>query len=115
MITQTPQPPTKQDPRRPLLERDIAIRLATTEYERVAVQFESLSPKQWTLPTDCPDWDVRAMAGHMLGMMQMIASVPEMIRQQLAAKRRAKRDGRVMIDALTALRRLSRLDDARPV
>jgi uncharacterized protein (TIGR03083 family) len=103
MITQTPQHPTKQDPRMPLLERDIAIRLATTEYERVAVQFESLNPKQWTLPTDCPDWDVRAMAGHMLGMMQMIASVPEMIRQQLAAKRRAKRDGRVMIDALTAL------------
>jgi hypothetical protein len=43
------------------------------------------------------------MAGHMLGMVQMIASMPEMVRQQLAAKRRAKRDGCAMIDALTAL------------
>lgn len=102
MTTQT-QHPTKQDPRMSLLERDVAMRLATTEYDRVAVQFESLTLEQWTLPTDCPDWDVRAMAGHMLGMMQMIASMPEMIRQQLAAKRRAKRDDRVMIDALTAL------------
>ncbi len=103
MTTQTQQDPTKQDPRMPLLERDVAMRLATTEYERVAVQFESLTPEHWALPTDCPDWDVRALAGHMLGMMQMIASMPEMIRQQLAAKRRAQREGRVMIDALTAL------------
>ena len=103
MTTRTQQHPTKRDPRMPLLERDVAMRLATTEYERVAVQFENLHPEQWTLPTDCPSWDVRAMAGNMLGMVQMIASTPEMIRQQLGAKRRANRDGSVMIDALTAL------------
>ena len=79
------------------------MRLAATEYERVAAQFERLSPEQWSSPTECPDWDVRAMAGHMLGMVQMVASMPEMIRQQLAAKRRAKREGCAMIDALTAL------------
>lgn len=94
---------TKQDPRVPQLGRDVAMRLAATEYERVAHQFEQLSHEQWSAPTDCPDWDVRAMAGHMLGMVQMTASMPEMIRQQLSAKRRAKRDGIVMIDALTAL------------
>jgi uncharacterized protein (TIGR03083 family) len=103
MTTQTERYRSKRDPRMPHLERDVAIRLATTEYERVADQFAHLSPGQWSSPTDCPDWDVRAMAGHMLGMIQMIASMPEMIRQQLAAKRRAKRDGSVMIDALTAL------------
>jgi hypothetical protein len=43
------------------------------------------------------------MAGHMLGMIQMIASTPEMLRQQLIAKHRAKRDGIDMIDALTSL------------
>lgn len=103
MTTQTGQHLTKRDPRMPQLERDAAMRLAATEYERVAAQFEQLRPEHWGSPTDCPDWDVRAMAGHMLGMVQMIASMPEMIRQQVAAKRRAKREGSVMIEALTAL------------
>jgi uncharacterized protein (TIGR03083 family) len=103
MTTQVEQHLTKQDPRLPLLDRDVAMRLAATEYERVVLLFEQLRPEHWSAPTDCPEWDVRAMAGHMLGMTQMIASMPEMIRQQLSAKRRAKRDGEQMIDALTAL------------
>jgi uncharacterized protein (TIGR03083 family) len=103
MTTQTEQHPTKRNPRLPLLDRSTAMRLAATEYERVALLLEGLHPEDWNAPTDCPAWDVRAMAGHMLGMVQMIASMPEMVRQQLAAKRNAKRDGTVMIDALTAL------------
>ncbi len=94
---------TKRDPRLPQLDRETATRLARTEYERVAVQLEQLRPEQWSAPTDCPQWDVRSMAGHMLGMIQMVSEIPEMIRQQLAAKRRVKRDGSIMIDALTAL------------
>jgi uncharacterized protein (TIGR03083 family) len=103
MTTQLEQHLTKREPRQPQLDRDTATRLAATEYGRVTVLFEQLRPEDWTAPTDCPEWDVRAMAGHMLGMVQMIASMPEMIRQQLAAKRRAKRDGGELIDALTAL------------
>jgi uncharacterized protein (TIGR03083 family) len=103
MTTQTDQHATKRNPRPPQLERDTAMRLAATEYDRVAVLFEQLRLEQWSSPTDCPEWDVRAMAGHMLGMVQMIASWPELIRQQLGAKRLAKRDGGVLIDALTAL------------
>ena len=92
---------TKQDPREPLLDRDVAARLALTEYERVADLFATLTPAQWAAPTDCPGWDVRAMAGHMLGMVQMASSIPRMVRQQVAAGRGAKRDGGEMIDALT--------------
>jgi uncharacterized protein (TIGR03083 family) len=103
VTTQTGQTLSKRNPRMPQLQRDAATRLAATEYQRVAVQLDQLTPEQWSSPTDCPDWDVRAMAGHMLGMVQMIAGMPEMVRQQLAAKRRAKREGCVMIDALTAL------------
>ncbi|MGH3635750.1 MAG: maleylpyruvate isomerase family mycothiol-dependent enzyme [Mycobacterium sp.] len=103
MTTQTEQHPTKRRPRLPQLDPDTAVRLAATEYERVALMLEQLRPEDWGAPTDCTDWDVRAMAGHMLGMVQMIASIPEMIRQQFAAKRTAKRTGMVMIDALTAL------------
>jgi uncharacterized protein (TIGR03083 family) len=94
---------TKQNPRLPGLDRQTATRLAATEYERVADLLAQLTPEQWAAPTDCPAWDVRAMAGHMLGMAQMIATWREMVRQQLVAGRRAKRDGVESIDALTAL------------
>ena len=87
----------------PALTHDVAMRLAATEYERVVTVLERLTPDQWTAQTDCPGWDVRAMAGHMLGMMSMAASVPEMARQQLASKSRHRRDGGLLIDALTAV------------
>ena len=94
---------TKTAPRRSLLERDLAMQLAATEYDRVGALLEVLTPAQWSAPTDCPDWDVRAMAGHMLGMAQMAASLPEMVRQQRAAAKRQKRDGGLGVDALTAV------------
>jgi uncharacterized protein (TIGR03083 family) len=94
---------TKKHPRQPQLDRDLAVRLAAAEYERAADLLERLSPAQWAAPTDCTAWDVRAMAGHMLGMVQMTASVPEMVRQQAIATRRAKRAGGELIDSLTAL------------
>jgi uncharacterized protein (TIGR03083 family) len=94
---------TTTPPRRSVLDREVAMRLAAREYELVAEQLERLSPDQWQARTDCPGWDVRAMAGHMLGMAQMAASVPEMMRQQVLASRRHKRDGGLPIDALTAV------------
>jgi uncharacterized protein (TIGR03083 family) len=93
----------KKHARRPRFDREVAMELAAKEYERVADLFDQLTPKQWAADTDCPDWDVRAMAGHMLGMIQMAASLPEMLRQQAASARRAKREGGLMIDALTSL------------
>ena len=90
-------------PRAAALDRGTAMSLAATEYERVATLFESLTPEQWRLPTDCPGWDVRAMAGHMLGMTQMVTTVPAMIRQQVSAGRAAKKTGKPSIDCLTGL------------
>lgn len=89
--------------RRSALDHDIAMTLAATEYERVVTMFESCTPQQWSIPTECPGWDVRAMAGHMLGMAQMIATVPELVRQQTTAQRSAKKNHGPSIDALTAL------------
>ncbi len=94
---------TIQIPRRPALDRDVAMRLAAAEYDLVVAQWEGLTPDQWAAPTICPPWDVRAMAGHLLGMAQMAATLPEMARQQLASQRRAKREGGPVIDAMTAL------------
>jgi len=103
MTMTEPEKATKKNPRQPKLDRELAVRLAATEYERVADLLEGLSPAQWFAPTDCPPWDVRAMAGHMLGMVQMTASIPELVRQQATATRRAKRAGGETIDSLTAL------------
>jgi uncharacterized protein (TIGR03083 family) len=89
--------------RRPTLERPVAAHLAAAEYDRVGDLLASLTPDQWRAPTDCPGWDVRAMAGHMLGMIQMVTSVLELGRQQARATARAKREGGLMVDALTAL------------
>jgi uncharacterized protein (TIGR03083 family) len=85
------------------LDRGVAMRLADTEYDRVVSLLSTLSPAQWSKPTDCPAWDVRAMAGHVLGMAQMAATLPETVRQQIGSQRRANKEGTRLIDALTAL------------
>lgn len=90
---------TATRPRRPQLERATAMRLAATEYQRFIELLRSLAPGDWSRPTVCPDWDVRAMASHALGMAEMAASLREQRRQVKAATKR----GGVHIDALTAL------------
>ena len=90
-------------PRAAALDHGVAMRLAETEYQRVTALLASLTEQQWTQPTGCPGWDVRAMAGHMLGMAQMVATLPGLVRQQVASQRTAKRDGVAPLDALTAL------------
>lgn len=91
--------PTQAAPRRSALERSTAMWLAATEYRRYVEHLRELSTEDWTRPTDCPDWDVRAMASHVLGMAEMAASIREGVRQRKAAKAK----GGVFIDALTAL------------
>ena len=89
-------------PRVRVLDRDVAMTAAATEYARVATLFGSIPAGQWDLPTECPGWDVRAVAGHVLGMAQMITTMPELARQQMAAQKGAKKTGTEMIDVLTA-------------
>src|SRR5918998_85145 len=86
-------------PRRSALDIDTAMRLAATEYGRYLDQLRTLDEADWARPTDCPLWDVRAMAGHCLGMVQFAASLKAMARQNVTATRR----GGVYIDALTDL------------
>lgn len=100
MTTATLSPPaTAAKPRASALPRPLLEQLAATEYARFLDLLRSLDTADWRLPTDCPAWDVRALAGHVLGMTEMPGTVRENIRQTLAARRR----GGVFIDALTAL------------
>jgi uncharacterized protein (TIGR03083 family) len=81
------------------LDRRIAMELAATEYRRCAELLAELDDRQWATATECPGWDVRAMAAHMLGMVEMAASVREGMRQQ----KLAMASGSFDLDALTGL------------
>ncbi|MDQ6649350.1 MAG: maleylpyruvate isomerase family mycothiol-dependent enzyme [Actinomycetota bacterium] len=85
--------------RRSALERATAMQLAADEYDRFLAQLRRLQPGDWAKPTECPGWDVRALVGHVVGMAEMAASLPEQLKQMRAAGKA----GGEFIDALTAL------------
>lgn len=86
----------------PPIERGEVEGLARTEYERVADQLRSLAPDDWTKPTECALWDVRAMAGHSTGMLSTFTGYRTLMRAMSTATKSAKQAGGPMIDALTA-------------
>lgn len=76
--------------------------LAATEYDRMIDQLRSLSPADWDAPTECPGWNVRAMAGHSVAMLSDFGSFRSVMRRMSSASKAAKRDGVAMVDAMTA-------------
>lgn len=86
-------------PRPAGLERGVAVRLAADENDRFLAQVRRLAPAHWSRPTDCSRWDVQSLVGHVVGMGEMAASLPEQMKQMRAAGKA----GGVFIDALTAL------------
>jgi uncharacterized protein (TIGR03083 family) len=96
--------------RKSTLERTVAMRLAETEFSRCADLLGSLQESDWHTPTECPAWNVRQMAAHMLGMVEMAASIREGRRQNKAATA----GGAFDIDALTALQVTERADWSGP-
>ncbi|MGY1600740.1 maleylpyruvate isomerase family mycothiol-dependent enzyme [Geodermatophilus sp. SYSU D00815] len=89
---------TRPAPRSAVLAREEALRLAAGEYGRFAAQLRRLRPGDWARPTECPAWDVRQMAAHVLGMAEMVASLRETVRQNVLTARAGGG-----IDALTGL------------
>lgn len=90
----------------------LAQRLAGDESARYADALRSLRAEAWGAQTDNPDWDVRAMSGHVLGMLQTFSARRRLIRDMAGATRSAG-DG-LVIDALTRrqVHRNARLSDA---
>jgi uncharacterized protein (TIGR03083 family) len=86
----------------PPIDRAEIERLARTEYKRVADQLRGLAEDDWAKPTDCPGWDVRAMAGHTTGMLATFTGYRTLMRAMNSATKAAKKSGGPMIDALTA-------------
>jgi uncharacterized protein (TIGR03083 family) len=88
----------RRSSRAAVLDRATAMRLAADEYGRFEGLLRTLGPDDWARPTDCPNWDVRALVGHVLGMAQMVATVPSLVAQNVAAFRAGGG-----IDALTSV------------
>jgi uncharacterized protein (TIGR03083 family) len=99
MTTAAPTTRVSGRPRVSTLDRSTLMRLAAMEYDRFADLLATLTEQDWNQPTDCPGWDVRTMASHVLGMAEMAASMRQGITQAMRAKKR----GGVFIDALTAV------------
>jgi uncharacterized protein (TIGR03083 family) len=97
-------------PVRPALDRPTAMRLAATEYTRFLDLLRSLSDDDWATQTRCPLWDVRQLAAHLLGMVEMTASMREQRRQIKRATANAERRGGPFLDALTGLQVDERAD-----
>ncbi len=97
--------------------------LAANENARVFELLHSLNDADWSLPTDCTAWDVRALAGHILGGMEGFSSFRQLGRLMLAAGKEAGSgsfvDGMTMVQVrqradLSQAELLRRLTDAGP-
>jgi uncharacterized protein (TIGR03083 family) len=83
----------------PALDRREAATIAATENRRFAELLADLTPEDWARPTDCTEWDVRAVACHVLGAMEGQAWIPRFIHQFRAGNKVA--GDRPAIDGMT--------------
>ena len=67
--------------------------LAATEYRRMLELLRTLGDSDWTRPTDCTAWDVRAMLGHLVGAAEGFANPAEMVHQYRLGANVLKRAG----------------------
>lgn len=87
--------------------------LAAAEYRRMLELLRTLEDGDWTRPTDCTAWDVRAMLGHLVGAVEGFANPREMGHQyRLGAKllKRGEPDGHRPVDGANAVQVRERAD-----
>ena len=68
------------------IRHDEAMRIAEQENRKFGAALRALRPDDWSKPTDCPRWDVRALAAHVVGSAAGQASPREFFRQVRAGK-----------------------------
>ncbi|WP_241432127.1 maleylpyruvate isomerase family mycothiol-dependent enzyme [Ilumatobacter nonamiensis] len=75
------------------IDHDEAMQITAIENRKFAESMKSLSPTQWSTPTECTRWDVRAMAAHLVGSAASQASPREFLRQKRGGKPKCKELG----------------------
>lgn len=95
----------------PVICRPESIRLAEAETGRFVAALRALDDEAWAARTDCPLWDVRDMAGHVLGMVETFGSLRTFARDMRAGGKAAG-DG-PFIDGLTTVQVRAHADLSR--
>ncbi len=94
----------------PVLGHREAMRRQEHELARSIDLLRTLDAEQWSMQTNCPDWDVRRMWLHVLGACEAGASIRENLHQMRAGRKR-QRDQEVSLEAaLSAVQVAERLD-----
>jgi uncharacterized protein (TIGR03083 family) len=91
---------TAVDEIRPINRSEAEV-LATTENKRMLDLLSSLTDEDWSKPTDCPAWNVRDLAGHVLGGMEGFSSFGRLAHMMRAAKKEAGKGS--FIDGMTTV------------
>jgi uncharacterized protein (TIGR03083 family) len=73
------------------LDRQEALDLADVEYRRLGELLTTLPPDAWTRQTDCPEWTVRDVVAHVVGLAAFGGSGREAVRQLLAGRSTGRR------------------------
>ena len=63
------------------LDHAEAMQVTNVEFARLLSVVRDLDVEEWTRPTDCVGWDVRAVMLHMLGSAEANASLRETAHQ----------------------------------
>jgi uncharacterized protein (TIGR03083 family) len=92
------------------LTHDEAMGLQAHELHRTLALLRLLDAAAWTVPTDCPAWDIRAMYQHVLGACEAGASIRENVRQLRRARAHRKQQGGPLEAALSAVQVRDRAD-----
>ncbi|MGZ7013103.1 MAG: maleylpyruvate isomerase family mycothiol-dependent enzyme [Acidimicrobiales bacterium] len=94
------------------IDRTEMTEVAGVENRLMLNLLRTLREDDWSKPTDCPAWDVRALAAHVLGGMEGFASLGQFV-HQMRAGAKAAGDG-PFIDGMTAVqvRERATLSDA---
>ena len=82
----------------PELSHEKWMDLAQAEFDRMVELLRQLEPGDWSRQTVCDLWDIRAMAGHVLGMAEAQASLSQFLHDF----RSAKRIGGSVVDGINA-------------
>lgn len=71
----------------PRIKHDEAMAITAAENRRLWELLIDIKPDEWSLPTDCTRWDVRAIVVHLIAQAEAQASVVEFARQTMAGRK----------------------------
>ncbi len=98
--------------RLPQTDRDQAAQIGHAEGQAAAALLRRLTDCDWQKPTDCPEWDVRALVSHLVGQCEDGLRLRTSVRRELAGRRRYP--GRPGVDAHMAVQVGEHRDEQGP-